>query len=180
MKLGKIALVFSLLLWNVGHNASAETEADLHAIEKAHASITEIEADFRKALADAQKKGDLKQKLPGCQIKNLRFDEMKVGRTSNRLRNQANAAPEWTKPYLEKFSKAKRSDIPGYVLKKIGNHRYGYAEPVFIEPICLNCHGRDVNRDTKEAILESYPKDKALQYEVGDFRGLLWLEIKDE
>jgi hypothetical protein len=159
--------------------AGLESEAELRAIEKAHSAVTEIKADFRRSITEATKK-DLKKSLPGCRIKNLRFDEMKVGRTSHRLRNQENAPPEWTKPYLEKFSKAKPSEIPKHVLTKIGPHRYGYIEPVFVEPICLNCHGRGVEKDVQDAIRETYPKDQALNFDVGDFRGLVWLEIKDQ
>lgn len=105
---------------------------------------------------------------------------MKVGRTSHRLRNQDNTPPEWTKAYLKKFAHSKRSDIPKHVLTKLGPHRYGYVEPIFVESICLNCHGRSVKEDVKEAIRATYPQDQALGFDVGDFRGLLWLEIKDE
>jgi hypothetical protein len=174
-----IGLVLVTLFASTVTAAGLESEQELRAIEKAHSAVTEIVADFRNSIAEATKK-DLKTALPGCRIKNLRFDEMKVGRTSHRLRNPENAPPEWTKPYLSKFSKAKRADIPKHVLTKIGPHRYGYIEPVFVEPICLNCHGRGVEKDVQEAIRETYPKDQALNFEVGDFRGLLWLEIKDQ
>ena len=161
-------------------SAAVESEQELRAIEKAHSAVSEVEADFRQALAEATKKGELKKALPGCRIKKLRPEEMKVGRTSHRLRNTGNAPPEWTKPYLAKFSKAKRSEIPKHVLTKIGNHRYGYIEPIFVEPICLNCHGRSVKQDVREAIQDAYPHDQALNFDLGDFRGILWLEMKDE
>jgi hypothetical protein len=119
----KLFLVAALV--STAAHATLESEEELRAIEKAHAAVTEIEADFHQALAEAQKKGELRKALPGCRIKNLRPDEMKVGRTSHRLRNTNNAPPEWTKPYLEKFSKSKRSEIPKHVLTKISHHRYG-------------------------------------------------------
>lgn len=175
-----VLCVFAALLFCSSTFAVLESEAELRAIEKAHAAVSEVESDFRQALAEASKKGELRKSLPGCRIKNLRPDEMKVGRTSHRLRNTDNAPPEWTKPYLAKFSKAKRSEIPKHVLTKIGNHRYGYIQPIFVESICLNCHGRSVKQEAQEAIREAYPQDQALNFDLGDFRGLIWLEIKDE
>lgn len=179
-----MGLAFKLALLSAICVASApaalETEQEAQAIEKAHAAVSEVKADFQKALQEALKKGELKKALPGCRIKNLRPEEMRVGRTSHRLRNPENAPPEWTKPYLKKFSQAKRSEIPKHVLTKLGPHRYGYVQPIFVEPVCLNCHGRSVKEDVKEALRESYPEDRALNFDVGDFRGLLWLEIKDE
>lgn len=172
-------LVLSTILAWLAH-AQVESEEELQSIEKAHAAIAEVRANFRKALNEAVKKGDLNKALPGCRIKNLPPDGMKVGRTSHRLRNQENAPPEWTKPYLEKFSQAtKRTDIPAHVLTKLGPQRYGYLEPIYIEPICLNCHGRSVKAEVKAAIRERYPQDQALNFEVGDFRGLLWLEAEE-
>lgn len=170
-----VALFFSASAFPV-----AESEEELRAIEKAHVAVSEVKSGFRKALTEAVKKGELKNALPGCRIKNLKSDEIIVGRTSHRLRNTNNAAPEWTKPYLEKFAKAERSEIPKDVLTKIGSHRYGYIQPIFVEPICLNCHGRSVKQDVQDAIRELYPQDNALNFDLGDFRGILWLEIKDK
>lgn len=174
-----VVICFAMLL-SLRSLGTIESEDERKAIERAHVEVLAIKADFRSALEEAQKKGELKKALPGCRIKNLRPEEMKVGRTSHRLRNQNNFAPEWTKPYLSKFSTARPSDIPKHVLIKLGSHRYGYIEPIFVEPICLNCHGRSVKEDVKEAIHEIYPQDQALNFDVGDFRGLLWLEIKDK
>lgn len=174
-----IGLLSATLFTTAAMAAGLESEAELRAIEKAHSAVTEIVTDFRQSLSNATK-GELKKALPGCRIKNLNFDEMKVGRTSHRLRNPDNAPPEWTKPHLEKLSKAKTSEIPKHVLTKIGPHRYGYIKPIFVEPICLNCHGSKVEKDVQEAIRETYPKDQALNFNVGDFRGILWLEIKDQ
>lgn len=180
MGLTNLKSILVAILVGASAPAAVESEQELRTIEKAHSAVSEIEADFRQALAEATKRGELKKALPGCRIKNLRPDEMKVGRTSHRLRNTENAPPEWTKKYLAKFSKSKRSEIPKDVLTKIGNHRYGYIRPIFVEPICLNCHGRSVKQDVQEAIRETYPQDKALNFDLGEFRGLLWLEIKDE
>jgi hypothetical protein len=179
MKINQSKWLLAAVLVTTAAMAGLESEEELRAIEKAHSAVTQIVADFRRSLSEATK-GGLKKALPGCRVKNLNFDEMKVGRTSHRLRNPDNAPPEWTKPYLDKFSKAKPSEIPKRVLTKISPHRYGYIQPIFVEPICLNCHGRGVEKDVQEAIRETYPKDQALNFDVGDFRGILWLEIKDQ
>lgn len=172
--------IFAVILACASVQAEVQTEEEIRAIEKAHVAVAEVKADFKKALNEAIKKGDIKKALPGCQIKKLKTEDMKVGRTSHRLRNKVNAPPEWTKSYLTQFSQAKRSDIPSHVFTKIGEHRYGYLQPVFVEPICLNCHGRSVKPEVLAAIHESYPQDQAINFELGDFRGLLWVEMKDD
>jgi hypothetical protein len=174
-----ITLLLLSSLTAVPVNADLESEAEALAIEKAHAAVSEVEMDFRKALEEAVKKGELKKALPGCRIKNLGSAEIKVGRTSHRLRNTQNAAPEWTKRYLNQFANAKPTEIPKHVLTKISKNRYGYIKPIFVQPICLNCHGRAVTPEVQEAIRVAYPNDKALNFDLGDFRGVLWLEMKD-
>ncbi|MEZ4749408.1 MAG: DUF3365 domain-containing protein [Bdellovibrionota bacterium] len=156
-----------------------ESEKEIKAIEKAHAAVDSVKKEFKKALMDAIQSGNLEKAIPSCRIKAPKPKNMKVGRTSHRLRNPKNAPPEWTKAYLEKFSHAKPGDIPRHVITPIGKNRYGYIQPIFMEPICLNCHGRYVSKGVKEAIRKEYPEDMAINFDVGDFRGLIWLEFEN-
>ncbi|MCB0416191.1 MAG: DUF3365 domain-containing protein [Bdellovibrionaceae bacterium] len=159
--------------------AALEDEKEIKAIEKAHAAVDSVKKEFKQRLMEAVQTGDLEKAIPSCKIKVPKPKNMKVGRTSHRLRNPNNAPPEWTKAYLEKFSKAKAEDIPKYVITPLGKNRYGYMQPIFVEPICLNCHGRYVAKDVKAAIRKEYPKDMAINFDVGDFRGLIWLEFEN-
>lgn len=160
--------------------ARAESDDELKAIERAHVSVKEIREEYQRSLQEALRQGNLRRALPGCKIKDMRTGKMTVGRTSHRLRNPKNLPPQWTKPYLEKFSKAERAEIPPHLIVSLGDRKYGYLEPIFIEPICLRCHGKKLTNEVREALHTDYPNDQAVGFEVGEFRGLLWLEIRNE
>lgn len=56
-----LKFVIICVLHASGSHAAVETEEELRAIEKAHSAVSEVEADFRKALNEALKKGELKR-----------------------------------------------------------------------------------------------------------------------
>jgi cytochrome c len=50
-----------------------------------------------------------------------------------------------------------------------------------MKPLCLNCHGepgKQINEATFNAIKAKYPKDKAMGYKEGDFRGLWVVKVR--
>ena len=95
----------------------------------------------------------------------LSIDGVTMGRSSHKLRNPDNAPPAW----LE------LSDEPLVVGLEDGRH--GYAEPIFIQPLCLTCHGKELAPDVAARIEALYPDDKATGFDVGDFRGVFWVEF---
>ena len=54
-----------------------------------------------------------------------------------------------------------------------GERYYHYAQPIWIEPYCLQCHGAQA--DAPEAIRSSYKN--AYNFELGDLRGILSIKI---
>ena len=45
--------------------------------------------------------------------------------------------------------------------------------------MCLNCHGKDIDREVVARIDALYPEDRARGYAVGDLRGVFWVEFSD-
>ena len=46
--------------------------------------------------------------------------------------------------------------------------------------LCLNCHGepgKEINESTLEKINSLYPEDKAIDFKVGDLRGMWSIEM---
>ncbi len=96
-----------------------------------------------------------------------------VGRTSDRLRNPANAPEDWMRPLLAEFRG--RDPEPGASRSvDLGPRGTGYVEPIYVQPLCTTCHGSAVDPDLLRAIRAQYPEDRAVGYEVGEFRGLFW------
>jgi hypothetical protein len=104
----------------------------------------------------------------------LFVDDVRIGRTSHRLRNPANTAPEWVdavlKTYLEDESNRSSRVVP------LANNREGYVEPIMTKPLCLACHGETLAPDIAAQIERMYPEDEATGFKVDELRGVYWVE----
>ena len=149
-------------------NDSGITEYEHRAMERAHLSAEAVRENFKASLAESQG--------GKCRIDPAKAGAMKVGRTSTRLRSPLNTPPKWVEPYLEKYGKLAPGKVPKAQLVRLPNGKLGYVEPIFIEPICLRCHGEKLSPGVREDLKKYYPRDAAVNYKLGDLRGLLWLE----
>jgi Protein of unknown function (DUF3365) len=95
-----------------------------------------------------------------------------IGRTSFKLRNPANAAPEWALPLLEDRPKEAR-----YAASSDG--ALGVTLPIMLQPGCLACHGEvdALPDEIRTALKEMYPEDQATGFAAGDLRGWFWVEV---
>ena len=98
----------------------------------------------------------------------LSIDGVAVGRTSHRLRNPANTAPEWVTPILKEYLAGTGEWQPRVVELEAG--RSGYVEPIQLQPLCLNCHGETLAPEVVRRLDELYPQDAATGFEVADRR----------
>ena len=155
-----------------------------HANEAAEARGAELLLPFKKALKSALLAG-LEQgpveALAVCRDRapeiadSLMRDGIRMGRSSHRLRNPANAAPEWLRPAMQRYVDDDSNRAP--YLVALADSRWGYAEPIVTQPLCLTCHGEAVPPVLVERIEELYPEDRAVGFEAGDLRGVFWLEF---
>ena len=102
-------------------------------------------------------------------------DGIRVGRTSHRLRNPANTAPDWVKPVLDGFAADPSDRTPKS--RALPSGRVGYVEAIVTQPLCLTCHGDALAPDVAERITSLYPEDRAVGYRAGDLRGVFWVEF---
>ncbi|PIP94138.1 MAG: hypothetical protein COW00_07990 [Bdellovibrio sp. CG12_big_fil_rev_8_21_14_0_65_39_13] len=107
-------------------------------------------------------------------LEHLKKNQIEIGRTSDKLRNHENAPRPWVVKYLSEFKEGQRK---GPVVVEINENRIGYLAPIGIQPLCLKCHGEKIDRKVQKIIAENYPKDQAINYKIGDFRGLFWVEM---
>lgn len=101
--------------------------------------------------------------------------EVRVGRSSSKLRNPDNAPKPWMEPFLARFEADPESREPAVVA--IDSTTVGYVEPIFVQPLCVACHGSDLDPDLKAKLDALYPDDRATGYVAGDLRGVFWAEI---
>jgi hypothetical protein len=103
-------------------------------------------------------------------------DGIFVKRTSDKLRNPANAPDTMEKRIMAAYLQMKndKKQLEGILEKDAaGNHHY--FKPILLQALCLNCHGDNesqIKPDTRAAIQKQYPADAAFNYKEGDLRGI--------
>lgn len=159
----------------------------IHAQDAELARGAELLAPFKQDLQMALKSGLAKgpaEAIQVCRVKApeiataLSVDGIRMGRSSHRLRNPDNTAPDWLSPIMQVYLDDPASREPRAV--ELADDRWGYVEPIMVQPLCLNCHGSKLAPDVAEQVAELYPEDRATGFEVGDLRGVFWLEFPGE
>jgi hypothetical protein len=97
---------------------------------------------------------------------------VRIGRTSWKLRNPQNAGPPWTKLLLHD-----KPDTPRLAAGRDG--RLGVTLPIRVATPCLTCHGPEASIDpaVRKQLRANYPDDQAVGFRVGDLRGWFWVEV---
>lgn len=97
---------------------------------------------------------------------------LRIGRTSWKLRNPANAAPDWAADLLEDRPVQER-------LARGPEGQLGVTMPIHLSSNCLVCHGQreQLAADVREALSTNYPDDHATGFADGDLRGWFWVEV---
>lgn len=106
----------------------------------------------------------------------LKFD---FGRTSHKIRNEANAPQAWADVYLKEFQGTFKGDVKKeFIIHKLENSKRVYLEPLYVQAQCLTCHGEKVAPEIRNKLAEIYPNDKATGFKLGEFRGFIWIKEK--
>lgn len=135
---------------------------------------------LKKALVAGMAEGPV-HAVEACQLKapgiaeTASQDGARVGRASHRLRNPANVAPDWVQPILDAWAADASNAGPKQVALDGG--RTGYVEPIYVDALCVTCHGAQLAPDVAAKIDALYPDDRATGFDVGDFRGLFWVDL---
>lgn len=110
-----------------------------------------------------------------------RLDKYEFGRTSHKVRNSNNVPSEWMKIYLQEFQGTMMTSNQKRKVPIIGTIEGGkkfYLEPLYIRPLCLNCHGTEIKNEVIEKVRALYPKDQATGFKLNEFRGFIWVKEK--
>jgi len=100
---------------------------------------------------------------------------VRVGRASLRLRNEANAGPDWVRSWLEAQGERTATGLEPLLTKTATAARF--LKPIEISGVCLPCHGAELDPSVAQVLGERYPNDAARAYDVGALRGALWAEL---
>jgi hypothetical protein len=115
--------------------------------------------------------GVCKDKAPEVGAKVAEQYGVQLGRTSHKLRNPANTAPEWADEYISDMV-----DTPVYLVGPAGE--LGVMLPIKLKAECQMCHGPQemIDESVLAAVSEVYPEDQAVGFVEDDLRGWMWVE----
>ncbi len=105
----------------------------------------------------------------------------RVGRTSLKRRNAANAPDGWEIDVMQSFEarKAAGEDVKtldyAEIVSENGSRIFRYMKAIPTAEVCTKCHGTTIAPEVAAAIDELYPTDMARGFEVGDIRGAFTL-----
>lgn len=143
------------------------------------ALLAPMKTELKQALMAGMQKGPLNA-ISVCKVQapeiadSLSIDGIRIGRTSHRLRNPENQAPEWVNVVLQAYLREEKDHAPQVV--SLANDREGYVEPITIKPVCLACHGENLAADVATQINTLYTDDEATGFKVDELRGVFWVE----
>jgi len=144
------------------------------------ARLAPFKRDLRQALEAGLAEGPV-EAVGACQLRapaiaaDRSQEGVRVGRSSHRLRNPANAPPEWVAPILDAYGEETADRAPRTVT--LAADRMGYVEPILVQPLCLTCHGAALAPEVAARIETLYPQDRAVGYQAGELRGVFWIEF---
>ena len=101
--------------------------------------------------------------------------EVRMGRSSHRLRNPANAPADWMQGAINHYLESPQHRQP--VVVRLDGGRVGYAEPILLQPLCLACHGDNLAAEVQQRLRQLYPEDQATGFRPGELRGIFWVEF---
>ncbi|MDH5456780.1 MAG: DUF3365 domain-containing protein [Gammaproteobacteria bacterium] len=158
------------------------TEAPVDYRVKGAELLVPFKTNLKVALVEGMESGPI-EAINACKVEapriaaGLSVDGVVMGRSSHKLRNPANATPDWLAPILRGFADGSKELMP--VAMALDDGRMGYAEPIIVQPMCLTCHGENLQPEMVALLAESYPEDQATGFKAGDFRGVFWVEFPE-
>lgn len=106
---------------------------------------------------------------------------MKVGRTSLKTRNAANAPDDWERKVLQQFEERRAAgenpaDMAHFeIVEENGQKNFRFMKAIGMPPLdqmpCLKCHGENIDPKISAKLDELYPHDTARGYKPGQIRG---------
>ena len=103
-------------------------------------------------------------------------EQVMIKRLAKKNRNSYNKMSENESNLYKSF--VIESLTSNWIQAQVGWDEQGrpvYYNPIVTEALCLNCHGKpgtDINPEVAERIAQVYPDDKAINFEVGQLRGM--------
>ena len=177
----KLALTTLVCTAALGVAVASEPPAE---VTEARGLVKEFFTNLKGQLQAAMKAGGPVSAIQVCNVqapaiaRNLAHDSgWEVGRTSLKLRNPANRPDNWEQAVLEQFDARKAAGEAAEkmefseVVDAEGIKTFRYMKAIPTAPLCVVCHGTDIDPYVDARLQELYPEDQARGFKPGDIRG---------
>lgn len=144
---------------------------------------SEMQAVLLQNVSDAIQKGGVEFAIEFCNLEAVpltdsiskKFD-VKIQRLTDKNRNPENSITSEFDAVAWQKIKSKQSD---FIAQKKSGEIYYYKPIMMGMPTCIQCHGtrNDISKKTLELIDLKYPEDQAVDYEMGDLRGMWKIKL---
>ena len=108
--------------------------------------------------------------------------EAEIRRLALRNRNPENEPDREARNIFEGFQlESHEGKNPEARLIALEGEKVAFFAPIFLKPLCLNCHGtpgKNMLEENHKLILKKYPEDRAIDFEPGDLRGMWSITMK--
>ena len=158
-------------------------------LERARAAAAALSTELRARLMEEMKAGGPVRGVRVCSEVAQEYaakhsvDGLTVRRVSEKYRNPADIPDAYEAEKLADFAAAHgRGELPVESWEWVGEGQartLRYLKPVTIGGPCLACHGDPsaMKPEVAEMIRERYPRDLAVGYADGDFRGVVSVTV---
>ncbi|MFT5587340.1 MAG: hypothetical protein ACI9VR_004949, partial [Cognaticolwellia sp.] len=132
----------------VDNGSASQRQAEGSAIVAAELATKKLGSTMKRRVNTAMKEGGTVAAIPACQSDALTLttaagsEHVTVGRSSSKLRNPANAGPEWVQDWLQDNQDKRFDKVTGSSDIVEGEARL--IRPIQVEPGCLACHGAGI------------------------------------
>jgi hypothetical protein len=153
-------------------------------ISRADLVIADMQSAVLRELNDVLQKGGAVAAIGFCHLDATAMTQrlekhsaIAAGRTSDRLRNPANAPRDWAAPFVGAHGGKPASAVKGFAVD-LGD-RIGVLRPIVEQPMCAGCHGPQdqLAAGVRTVLRNRYPADRALGFTDGEIRGWFWVEM---
>ena len=148
--------------------------------------LNETQSTFQNALMTALQEQGVEGAITYCNLNAYELVRnyedslgIRISRVTDRPRNPADTLSAFEQEVFEAYQYA--PELATAQLQELDEQTLILNKPIMItNGICLNCHGRvgtDINKAHHELIRSLYPDDQAVNYAIGDLRGMWSLKI---
>jgi len=135
------------------------------------------------ALKKALQVGGVAEAIPYCNVSALpltdsigEIEGYSLRRTALRIRNPKNEPNEMETRHLKRYQTMLESgDSLVPQIEALAGNQFLYTRPILVQGMCTTCHGEvggSIKQDDYALIQKHYPTDSAVNFAVGDLRGM--------